>query len=194
MFRILTYFFMITGASYFRLVTKIIPGVATAGGNTGTEFSFADQPDIRYARLQGMVFLTDQDMSIAQPETAPLVSAAQIGNISFVFETNDPDDFPKTGGKPGEKSQGNDGRFGTTLNTIEWIPASLLHINQGTGLAGSPSFVRQMIQWKDRYIIWQKSKIKWAPGGPGNTTDIAVCLAVFYTFTNSQGGIISPRN
>lgn len=186
---------MISNASYFRLVTLVIPGVAGAG-NIGTSFTFADQPDLRYARLQGMVFLTDADMITAQPESTPVVSAAQIAKLSFVFRTNDPDDQVKKGMPPNsdQKAQGALGRFTGTLDTIQWIPASLLHINQSNTGGGQPSFVRQMIHWKDRYLIWQDSTLKVSPGGLANTTDVAVVLGVFYTFVGTHGTIISPRN
>ncbi len=185
---------MHANASYFRLVTLVIPGVA--GGNTGTSFTFNDQPDLRYARMTGMVFLTDQDLAFAQPQPAPVAPAAFIPNISFVFQTNDPDDTV-IGTEPGtgitKKQKGEAGRFSGTLDTVQWIPASLLHINQSFG-PGTPSFVRQMIHWKDRFVIWQKSKVVLAPGGLGNIVDIAIVLGVFYTFTTSEGKIIYPRN
>ncbi len=190
---------MQANASYFRLVTLVIPGVA--GGNTGTLFSFNDQPDLRYARMTGMVFLTDQDLAFAQPMAVPVVAATQIPLISFSFKTNDPDDVDipgKTeltagGGGYQRKQKGEAGRFSGTLDTVQWIPASLMHVNQSFG-PGTPSFVRNMVHWKDRYVIWQTSQCQIAPGGLANTTDVAVVLGVYYTFTTAEGKIIYPRN
>jgi hypothetical protein len=180
-------------AGYFRVVTKIIPGVA--GGNAGANFTFDDQPDLRNARLLAMCFLTDQDMLQAPQTNTPVTSAVNINKISFNFMTNDPYDFEKKG-KPGEKVQGEQGRFTGTLETIQYMPASLLHINQTGGVApaGTPSFVRQPIMWYDRYIIWQKSEILISGGGLLNTSDVAICLGVYYSFYDNKGQIISPRN
>lgn len=190
---------MISQASYFRLIYKIIPGVA--GGNIGQDYTFDDQPDIRYARLQGLCFYTDADVAVAFPTSTPLVSAALIQNISFTFFTNDPDEYPlkdQATGKavkdPDAKASGELGRFSGGQDTIEWIPASTLHVNQSNTAGGQPSFVRQMIHWKDRYVVWQKSKIKFAPGGLGNVNDVAIAIGCWYTFMSPNGQIISPRN
>jgi hypothetical protein len=187
---------MQSNVSYFRLITKIIPGVAGTG-NTTTSFTFNDQPDLRYARMTGLVFLTDADMEKSQPEAAPLVSAALINKISFTFQTNDPDDMAIPGTTAEgiqKKRKGEAGRFSGTLDTVQWIPASLLHINQSNTPAGvNPSFVRNLIHWKDRYVIWQKSNILLS-SPLLNTTDVAICLGAFYTFTTVEGKIIYPRN
>lgn len=188
---------MQANASYFRLVSLIIPGVAVTG-NTTTDFTFQEQPDLRYARCTGLVFLTDQELAIAQPQTTPVISVSQLPNISLVLQTNDPDDMPKVPGsvpqhgKIFEKQKGEAGRFTGTQDTIQWIPAALLRVNQAFGPVQG-SFVRQMIHWKDRYIIWQKSHVKL--GTPLlNTTDVAIILGAFYTFTTAEGAIIFPRN
>lgn len=191
---------MISNASYYRTVLLTIPGIA-AGGNQGTKFTFADQPDLRYARMLGMVFLTDAEMQVGFPTSVPVVSAALMPKIGFTFQTNDPDEMtkldPKTG-KPvankDEKVSGELGRFTGTLDTIQYIAASSLYINQSNTAAGQPSFVRQMIHWKDRYVIWQKSEVLLAPGGLGNTADVCIALGVFYTFVSPNGTIIYPRN
>lgn len=189
-------FLMIGNAGYFRIVTKIIPGVA--GGNVSQQFTFDDQPDLRNARLLGMVYLTDQELKQAPQTNTPVISAAQMPNISFNFMTNDPYDFGRKGGghpDPNQKVQGEQGKFTGTLETIQYIPASLLHVSQSGGVGGgTPSFVRQMIMWYDRYIIWQKSEMNFAVGGLGNVTDVALCLGVYYSFFDSKNQIIEPRN
>ncbi len=190
---------MIANASYCRTVVITIPGVA--GGNQSTDIEITDQPDLRYARLQGMSYITDAEQQVGFPTNIPVLSAALIPKVAFVFQTNDPDDFPKM--DPGTKSPvankdlkagGELGRFTTTLDTIQYIPASSLYINQSNLGGTQPSFVRQMIHWKDRYVVWQKSRVKIAPGGIGNTTDVCIVLQVFYTFIGTGGTIIFPRN
>jgi hypothetical protein len=183
---------MIGNAGYFRIVTKIIPGVA--GGNVSQSLLFDDQPDLRNARLLGMVFLTDQELAMAPQTNTPVLSAALMNKITFNFMTNDPYDFARKG-HPDQKVQGEQGKFTGTLETIQYIPASLLHVSQSGGVGGgTPSFVRQMIMWFDRYIIWQKSEIDIAQGGIGNVTDVALCLGVYYSFFDNKGSIIEPRN
>lgn len=185
---------MIGNAGYFRIVTKILPGVAVTG-NTAQSILFDDQPDLRNARLLGLVFMTDQELLQAPQTNTPVLSAANMPKVSFNFMTNDPYDFPKKGGAPGAKVQGEQGRFTGTLETIQYMPASLLHVSQSGGVGGgTPSFVRQMIMWADRYIIWQKSEIIFSQGGIGNLTDVAICLGAFYSFFDNHGNIIDPRN
>ncbi len=181
---------MLNNASYFRLVTLVIPGIT--GGNTGTNFTFDDQPDLRYARMLSIVAYTNISMAYAQPQPTPVISPLDMPKISLVLQTNDPDDMVVG---PGKKQKGQDGRFSGTLDTIQWLPLAQINTTQFYNTAlGTPAFVHHMINWKDRYIIWQKSKVVIGTGGLGNTTDVAVALGVFYTFTNSDGKVIFPRN
>ena len=173
------------------MVNLIVPGIA--GGNTQVSFSFNDQPDLRYARITGLFSIYSNDSLYCFPDNVPIIADALANRITLVLQTNDPDDMPKKGGKPGEKEKGENGRFSGTLDTVQWLPLSSIHINQSFGLT-PPSFVRSLIHWKDRYVVWQKSKIIMSPGGLGNTADVAVTLGVLYTFTNSAGEIIFPRN
>lgn len=177
--------------SYFRLVNLTIPGIA--GGNTGVDFTFADQPDIRYARTTGIAAVFANDLSHTQPDTVPIVADVLAPKFTLVLETNDPDDPVIMKGSEKTKLKGHAGRFTGTLDTIQWMPLTMIHINQNFGTSPA-SFVRQMIHWKDRYIVWQKSHLKVAPGGVGNTTDVAICLAVFYSFIDEFGKPIYPRN
>lgn len=177
------------GNSYFRMVNLKIPGVASTG-NTGTLFNFPDQPDIRYARTTGIVAFTHTDINTCFPDNVAVLADADIGKVTLVLETNDPDDMFKAGSTT-QKQKGEAGRFTGTLDTIQWLPLSMIHVVQGA--AGVP-FVRQVVHWKDRYIVWQKSQIQIAPGGLANTTDVAICLGLFYTFIDEFGKPISPRN
>lgn len=191
-YNILTMYKGMHDAGYYRQVVKIIPGVA--GGNTQQDFTFDDQPDLRYARMLSMRFYTSDDLAYSQPAVVPVVAPQFVPNISFVFRTNDPDDLPMTGPNvpAGKKAGGADGRFTSTLDTIQWIPASDLHVSQAFGTPQA-SFVREAIFWRDRYIIWQTTHIKLALP-LNNTTDVAIVLGCFYTFLNSKGEPIFPRN
>jgi hypothetical protein len=181
------------GHSYFRQVNLTIPGIA-GPGNTGVQFTFADQPDLRYARTTGLVIYTASDLAICQPDNVAVLTDALLPKVTLVLETNDPDDIitvEPTATTSGKKTKGEAGRFTGTLDTIQWLPASQIHINQNSS---NNSFVRQMIGWKDRYIVWQKSHAVIASGGLANTTDLAICLGVFYTFIDEFGFPIIPRN
>lgn len=177
-------------ASFYRQVVLKIPGIA--GGNTGTDFTFADQPDLRFARLQWMEFYTDQDLSHSQPEPTPLVAAALMPKISFVIQTNDPDIIPVPGSVQ-EKEEDN-GRFTGTQDTIQWIPASALHVGQSLAGGQQASFRHYPMMWRNRFVLWQNTHVKFAPGGLGNTADVAIVLGCYYTFINAKGRAISPRN
>ena len=165
------------GASYYRQVVLKIPGIA-GPGNVGTSFQFDDQPDLRYARIQAMEAYTASALSVAYPEPSVVLPDAQAKLVTFVFETNDPDDV--------KHQKGADGRFQSTLQTVKWLPFTAINRlqNQATNTA---SFVRQLVPFKDLYITWQKSFINIAPGGLANTVDTAIVLGVWYTFLNKQG-------
>lgn len=170
-------------SDYFYLVTLVIPGVA--GGNTQTEFAFEDQPDIRFARTSVIEIFFAEDLTHAQPQPTPVIPGNLANKISFNFQTNDPDLPVPQNEVPGRGSG--------TLDTIQWIPGTRLHLIQNNN-ALAAGWVRGPIFWNDRYVIWQKSKMKVSPGGFGNTTDIAVVLGVHYTWLTKKGDLISPRN
>lgn len=187
---------MQSNVGYFRQVFLTIPGVA--GGNTQVDFTFQDQPDIRYARMTGLVAYFANDMAVAFPAGPNVIGDNLANRVALVLQTNDPDDpvipDPRRSGKK-TKAKGIAGRFTGTLDTIQWIPLTQLHVNQSFGPGPAPaSFVRQMIHWKDRYVIWDKSHVVIAPGGLGNTTDICICLGAFYSFLDEFGDPIYPRN
>jgi hypothetical protein len=169
------------GFSFFRMVTLKVVGIP--GGNTQTVIAFnnTNTADLRFARIQAMEVYWENDMSHAQPENTPVISDIISNKMSLVFETNDPDDTTKAKGK--------DGRFTGTSQTQKWIPANALHRMQSTN--GAP-FVRQLMLFKDLYVTWEKSFLQIAPGGLNNTTDLAFCLGVYYTFLNTEGKPI-PR-
>jgi hypothetical protein len=171
-------------ADYMKLVTLTVPGVP-APGNTGTQFTWNDQQQLRYARVLWIEAVFAETLTHAQPQTVPIIPGNLASKVSVIFRTNDPDDI--------EKKKGDNGRFSGTLDTIEYLPLALLNPVQSFG--GSPApFVRYVPYWRDRYIVWQESHVQISPGGLGNTTDVAICLAVYYTFLNDKGKIIEPRN
>lgn len=165
------------GNSYFRLVTLKIPGIA--GGNTQTQFTFVDQADIRYARTIHLEVFLQNDLTHAFPENVPNIPDAMASKCVLVLETNDPDDITH--------SKGEQGRFQSTTQTQKWLPLAAIHRTQTQNGALSAPFVRQLLEYKDLYITWQKSYLQVAPGGFGNTTDIALVLGVWYTFIDLQG-------
>lgn len=165
-----------SGNSFFRLVSLIIPGIV--GGNTGTNFTFPDIGDLRYARTVALETFFQASLSYAQPQPAPVVADSFAPAITFIFNSNDPD---KT-----DAEQGANGRFNTTIDSQRWIPATALNRIQTTGTNGAP-FVRQLMRFKDLYIVWDKSQVQLAPGGLGNTADVAIVLGVHYTFINLAG-------
>ena len=171
-------------ADYYREVILVVPGVA--GGNTGANFTWLDQPDIRNARMIGMEAYFSSDLAYCFPNNVAVIPDNKANLVTLIFETNDPDDIDyKRGGTPGN--------FTGTLNTIQWLPLTALHVQQTQNGATSGSFRRSMIFWKNRYIIWQKSQIQLAPGGLNNTTDVAIVLGCYYSFL-SEGGKPLPRN
>lgn len=165
------------GAEYFKLVTLKIPGIA-GGGNTGVQFQFQDQSDIRYARITGLEVYFASDLQYSQPEPVAVLADAEACKVSITLETNDPDDIAKL--------KGANGRFNSTSQTTRWMPLTALHRlqNQATNNA---SFARQLMQYKDLYVVWEKCFINIAPGGLANTTDVGIVLGVYYSFLNSQG-------
>lgn len=170
-------------ADYYRQVVITIPGIA--GGNTGSDFTFNDQPDLRYARMIAMEAYFAEDLSHAQPQPVPVIPGALAPKVSLVFRTNDPDDLTK--------KKGANGQFTGTLDTIQWLPLTAIHLSQSFGTAPG-AFVRNAIAWRDRYIVWQNSHVKIAPGGLGNTTDVSIVLGCYYSFLNTEGKEITPRN
>jgi len=170
------------GKSYARLVTLKVPGVP--GGNASTTLTFPMQQDIRYARIQAIEAYFASDMAVAQPETIAVLPDNLASKVSLVLETNDPDDMGHTKGK--------DGRFSSTTQTTKWLPLPAFHRmqNQNVASGSNSSFVRYLFEYKDLYVSWEKSFVMIAPGGLGNTTDLAIVLGVWYTFIDKEGKAI----
>lgn len=165
-----------SGNSFFRLVPLVIPGIA--GGNTGTQFTFPDIGDLRYARTVALEVFFAKALAVCQPSLTPVVPDSQANLITFIFNSNDPD--------KADAQQGENGRFNTTIDSQRWLPATAINRVQTTDTSGAP-FVRQLMRFKDLYIVWDKSMVQLAPGGLANTTDLAVVLGVHYTFINLRG-------
>lgn len=180
------------GKSYFRQVYKVIPGIPVVG-NAQTDFTFDDQPDLRYARITNVCFFNAADLTTSRPNQIALLPAAAMNQISFSFRTNDPDD-PLVEDKASPTKNlirpgGDLGRFSRTLESVQYIPATLLHVNQN-----NTNSVWEMLEWYNTYIIWQETKIQIQSGGLLNTVDYAIVLGVWYTFFGVDGDVIYPRN
>jgi len=174
-------FFMNT-ESYYKQVVLKVPGIA--GGNTATKLTWDDQPQLRYARVTHIEAYSNSDLNHAQPAAVPVLADADVPKLTLVFRTNDPDTTAK-----GE--QVIQGRFTKNLDTIQYLPFSVLHRNQNSS---ANSFVRYTPNWKNRYIVWQDSYVAISPGGLANTTDIAIVLGVYYTYIDDKGNEIMQRN
>jgi len=172
---------LMLGNSFFRLVTLKIPGIAA--GNTGQQFDFTDQADIRYARVLHLEAFFQNDLAFSFPEPLPVIADVLANKCALVLETNDPDDLT------GEKTNA-PGRFTSTTQTQKWLPLTAIHRVQSQGGILSAPFVRQLLSYRNLYITWQKSFLNVAPGGLGNTVDIALCLGVWYTFIDIHGKAI----
>jgi hypothetical protein len=169
------------GQSFFRLVTLKIPGMP--GGNKSNQFQFTDQADIRYSRCLALECYFNNDLNFSVPEPLPVVQDLFAPLCSLTLETNDPDDLN------GSKTN-SPGRFSSTTQTQKWLPCTAIHRVQSFGLTPAP-FVRQLLQYKDLYIAWQKSFLNvGGANGFNNTTDIAFCLGVWYTFIDLHGNEI----
>lgn len=150
-----------------------------AGGNLGEQFSFQDQADLRYARTLHLECYFANSLQVSFPEKVPVIPDALANKCVLVLETNDPDDITK--------SKGAAGSFTSTTQTQKWLPLTALNRVQSTNIGANAPFVRQLMTYKDLYITWQKSFLQLAPGGFGNTTDLALVLGVWYTFLTEQG-------
>ena len=159
--------------SFYRTITLKIPGIP--GGNKGTEFSFPDIGDLRYARTVSIDSYCSEDMAVAFPEAVPLISGTQLPSCCLVLNTNDPE----------RKNQGSDGRFTSTIDSIRYLPLTSIH--RSNVFNGSVPSVWESYEFGNTWIVWEKSTIRVAPGGFNNTTDICVYLGVWYTFFNTDG-------
>ncbi len=148
-----------------------------AANSTNTTFSIPPQDDIRYARILAIETYTINDMAKSQPSNIALVSGAQMIQCSLVLETNDADDIK------GVDSKGA-GRFTSTQQNIKYMPLAGLHRVQNS----TPDpFVRQLMEFDNLYITWEKSFILVNGAGLGNVTDVAVYLQVYYSWLDING-------
>lgn len=161
--------------SFFRLVTLKIPGIA--GGNQQTIFTFPDIGDLRYARVTALETFFRNDLAKAFPENIDVIADADAAKCVLILNSNDPD---KT-----DEQQGKEGRFSTTLDSQRWLPATAIHRTQNQA-GGSASFIRQLMMFKDLYIVWDKSQLVLS-SALANTTDVAFVLGVHYTFISTKG-------
>jgi hypothetical protein len=164
------------GYEYMTTVKLIIPG--KAGGNTGTSFTWEVQEKIRYARILAIEVIPRSAMAVTAPDNIQVVSDADLSKIQFSLETNDPDDITK--------AKGRDGRFQGTLQSLQYVPCTIFNRLQN-GTTTTASFVRQLVPFKDTYILWEKSNIFISPNGLGNTTDLAFVLNVHYSWLDEKG-------
>lgn len=175
-----------------RLVTILIPA-----NNPNSVIGFGEQPDLRYARILGIQTFTVGDFSHTQPTGIPVINGAQMTSISLTLETNDADDLQifdkmKSGTfNPMLEAVSKDnpnatGRFRTTSQNIKYSPLSAYHINQN---GANDTFVRNLPEFSNLFIIWEKSFITMNPIITP-IADVAVVFNVFYTFTNIFGGQI----
>lgn len=179
---------MLRQPSYYRQVVIKVPGV-TPGGNTSPIITFGPQNDLRNARILAVTTYFASALAFAQPQSSlPVVDDSFSPFITFKFETNDPDDVKKVKGIPQTIEKG--GGFSGTLDTIKWIPAADIQVINGfpTAAGVSPApFVRNHIEWKNRYIVWETSGAWITGGGLKNTTDLAIVLGVYYTYLTEDG-------
>jgi len=174
---------MHNGASYYTQVIFTVPGKA-GPGNLDTQFTWDDQPKIRYARVQHIEALLASDLATCYPGNVALLPDNQANLVSIVLETNDPDDITGLKGKAGQ--------FQGTLQTQQGIGLTQLRRLQNVATNNS-SFVRHLFPYKDMYVQWQKSFINISPGGLANTTPLAIVLGVWYTWTTKDGLLIDKN-
>ncbi len=181
------------GIGKSRLVTVIIPA-----NNTNPQISFPDQPDLRYARILAIETFTVSDVSASQPDGVTVLSDADLPKVTVTFETNDSDDLQIVDANGKQKytsmeQAANDkdnpnatGRFRTTSQNLKWIPLVDLHRVQN---ATPVPFVREIFEFNNTFITWDKSYISMNPViTPGAAN--AVIFNVYYSFTNIFGGQI----
>lgn len=165
-----------------KMITVQIPA-----GNGNPQISLGEQSDLRYARILGLETFTSTDLATSIPDNIPLISDAQLKLISLVLETNDADDWQVT--DPNSNSNPNNtGRFRTTSQNIKWQPLATFHRVQNSAAA---PFVRQLFEFNNIFITFDKSFIVMpTPINPGGSA-IAVAFQVYYTFRSIYGKMIS---
>lgn len=154
--------------------------------NTRTQIPFGDESDLRYARILGIETFTRTELATSTPNNISVITDAQLPLINLTLETNDADDFQLD--VKGEQNPNNTGRFRTTSQNIKWQPLITFHRIQN---ANTAPFVRELFEFTNIFITWDKSFITMpVPINPG-ATPVDVVLMVYYTFRNINGGLIT---
>lgn len=156
------------GFPHCRLVELRIPGVA--GGQQNTVFQFADQPDIRYARVLAIETFTVSDLTKTFPSNLTVIDSPIMITGSLILETNDADDL--------SGASGSAGRFTSTQQNIKYMPLASLHRIQNS--ATNP-FTRQLMEFDNMYVTWEKSFVQFS-APPANSTDLGLAFLVYYTW------------
>jgi len=139
-----------------QLIEVILSGVATTG-NQSTKIQFADQPYLRFKKVQAIEVLDVTDMTLSPTNKTP-ISAAQMKTSYLTLYLNDPSN---------------------PANVGEWIqnvPFTLLHRIQNSA---TDPFVRSMFHLDNQVIYWEKCYIT-LPVAFANTTDVSFLVQVYF--------------
>lgn len=139
-----------------QLIELILPGVATTG-NQSTKLQFADQPYLRFKKIQGIEVLNSNDMALSPSNKTP-ISNTQMKGAYLTLYLNDPQNPQNVG------------------EWIQNVPFTILHRIQN---ASNDPFVRSMFNLNDQVIYWEKCYIS-LPVAYGNTTDVSFLLQVYF--------------
>lgn len=164
----------LNGIGKARLLEIKIPA-----NSTQPTIPIGTQDDLRYARILGIEVLTASDLAVTYPGNLPVLPDDNLKQVMLILETNDADDW--------DGKQGANGRFSMTGQNFKYIPLASFHRSQN---ASGNSFVRQMFEFSNIFITWEKSFLVM-PVALGNTTDIAIAINVYYTFRNIEGKLIN---
>lgn len=175
---------------------KLIEIPILAGQATLPQVPFPDQPDLRYARVLAIDTYTRTTLAASFPSSYPIITGLDISKISIVLETNDPDDVKWTDDKgkvhDPRTALGN-GRFTNTQQNVKYMPLAMLNRVQNAGTSGiAPDpFVRQLMEFDNLYISYDKCFLAISGAGLGNTSTVAVVLGIYYTWLDINNRPIS---
>jgi hypothetical protein len=136
-------------ATKFELVEVPLPGI-NPGGQTGTRWNFPDLPKLRYTSLQSIEIYTANDITATPTQQTP-VTLAILQTAYLVLYANERQDLYR-------------------------IPLINLHRIQN---ASNDPFVRQMFEFNNQKVTWDKSYIELG-AAPGNTTNLSFAFGVYY--------------
>jgi hypothetical protein len=184
------------GFPHCRMVEIQIPPAPTGGVST---VPILDQPDLRYARVLAMEIFCYPELQATFPSNYRTILGNEMSQIALVLETNDADDIayetinPKTGAKEmhlPRQAMGN-GRFSSTQQNVKYLPLASLHrvqnasnVQPGTG---PDPFVRQLMEFDNLYVTWDKSFLQISNGGILNRNPVGVALMVYYSWLDING-------